>query len=154
MFGPRLAKGGSASTVPRMPAIWKACCGTERPSMAQSAEEHAKKLSNPVARLISVPMQFDDGQGIGTANGNRSFVNVRPVVPFSSSTDWSEGNALEMNRPEAALGANPSLERPRKRGESRKQLIRLGNLGVADGTRTHDNRNHNPGLYQLSYSHH
>ena len=27
-------------------------------------------------------------------------------------------------------------------------------VGVADGTRTHDNRNHNPGLYQLSYSHH
>ncbi len=25
--------------------------------------------------------------------------------------------------------------------------------GVADGARTHDNRNHNPGLYQLSYSH-
>jgi hypothetical protein len=30
----------------------------------------------------------------------------------------------------------------------------LGNIGVADGTRTHDDRNHNPGLYQLSYSHH
>ena len=27
------------------------------------------------------------------------------------------------------------------------------NTGVADGARTHDNRNHNPGLYQLSYSH-
>lgn len=27
-------------------------------------------------------------------------------------------------------------------------------LGVDDGTRTHDSRNHNPGLYQLSYSHH
>ena len=25
---------------------------------------------------------------------------------------------------------------------------------MADGIRTHDNRNHNPGLYQLSYSHH
>ena len=25
--------------------------------------------------------------------------------------------------------------------------------GVANGARTHDNRNHNPGLYQLSYSH-
>ena len=25
--------------------------------------------------------------------------------------------------------------------------------GVADGTRTRDNWNHNPGLYQLSYSH-
>jgi hypothetical protein len=26
-------------------------------------------------------------------------------------------------------------------------------LGVADGTRTHDDQNHNLGLYQLSYSH-
>ena len=28
------------------------------------------------------------------------------------------------------------------------------NDGVTDGARTRDNRNHNPGLYQLSYSHH
>jgi hypothetical protein len=27
------------------------------------------------------------------------------------------------------------------------------NIGVADGARTHDNQNHNLGLYQLSYSH-
>ncbi len=27
-------------------------------------------------------------------------------------------------------------------------------LRVNDGARTHDNRNHNPGLYQLSYTHH
>ena len=26
--------------------------------------------------------------------------------------------------------------------------------GVDDGTRTHDDWNHNPGLYQLSYTHH
>ena len=26
--------------------------------------------------------------------------------------------------------------------------------GVDDGARTHDGRNHNPGLYQLSYVHH
>jgi hypothetical protein len=26
--------------------------------------------------------------------------------------------------------------------------------GVDDGARTHDDRNHNPGLYQLSYVHH
>ena len=26
--------------------------------------------------------------------------------------------------------------------------------GVGDGARTHDHRNHNPGLYQLSYAHH
>ncbi len=28
------------------------------------------------------------------------------------------------------------------------------NFGVIDGARTHDNWNHNPGLYQLSYDHH
>jgi hypothetical protein len=27
-------------------------------------------------------------------------------------------------------------------------------LGVSDGDRTRDNRNHNPVLYQLSYAHH
>ena len=27
-------------------------------------------------------------------------------------------------------------------------------IGVTDGARTHDNRSHSPGLYQLSYSHH
>ena len=33
-------------------------------------------------------------------------------------------------------------------------ILRSEFCGVADGARTHDNRNHNPGLYQLSYSHH
>ena len=33
------------------------------------------------------------------------------------------------------------------------EQIRLKN-GVTDGARTHDSRNHNPGLYQLSYGHH
>ena len=34
-----------------------------------------------------------------------------------------------------------------------KIALELVLVGVADGARTHDNRNHNPGLYQLSYSH-
>ncbi len=29
----------------------------------------------------------------------------------------------------------------------------LAKNGVGDGARTRDNRNHNPGLYQLSYTH-
>ncbi len=39
------------------------------------------------------------------------------------------------------------------RFRSRLSLPIKALLGVADGARTHDNRNHNPGLYQLSYSH-
>ena len=34
-----------------------------------------------------------------------------------------------------------------------EKVARAYKTGVADGARTHDNRNHNPGLYQLSYSH-
>ena len=30
----------------------------------------------------------------------------------------------------------------------------LREIGVTDGARTHDNRSHSPGLYQLSYDHH
>ena len=30
---------------------------------------------------------------------------------------------------------------------------RAGDGGVTDGTRTHNHRDHNPGLYQLSYGH-
>ena len=35
------------------------------------------------------------------------------------------------------------------------ELARVGarQIGVDDGTRTHDGRDHNPGLYQLSYVH-
>jgi hypothetical protein len=32
-------------------------------------------------------------------------------------------------------------------------MVRSKN-GVADGTRTHDNQNHNLALYQLNYGHH
>ena len=44
----------------------------------------------------------------------------------------------------------------RARNDKARQLpgFVLDLFGVADGTRTHDNRNHNPGLYQLSYGHH
>src|SRR5262245_45719488 len=38
-------------------------------------------------------------------------------------------------------------------GKHRVARIFTTELGVADGTRTHDHRDHNPGLYQLSYRH-
>lgn len=46
-------------------------------------------------------------------------------------------------------GADSTRKRKKTRTEKYGPLS-----GVADGARTHDNRNHNPGLYQLSYSHH
>jgi len=58
-------------------------------STQESADELAKKLSNPVASLISVPMQYNVDFDIGTANGTKHYLNVQPVIPHSLSDDMN-----------------------------------------------------------------
>jgi hypothetical protein len=50
-----------------------------------SAEELAKKLSNPIASLISVPFQNNTDLGIGANNGARNTLNIQPVIPLRIS---------------------------------------------------------------------
>ncbi len=51
----------------------------------ESASDLAKKLSNPVASIISVPFQNNLDVGIGEFNGSRNTLNFQPVLPFSIS---------------------------------------------------------------------
>ena len=53
------------------------------------AAELAKKLQNPIASLISVPIQSNWDFGIGPENAMRYTANVQPVIPFSISEDWN-----------------------------------------------------------------
>jgi len=54
------------------------------------AAELAKKLSNPIASLISLPLQnnFDWGGGPND-DGFRYTLAVQPVIPFSLNEDWN-----------------------------------------------------------------
>lgn len=54
---------------------------------AQEAEL-AKKLQNPIADLISAPIQNNWDFGIGPADAMRYTANVQPIVPVSLSTNW------------------------------------------------------------------
>jgi hypothetical protein len=54
------------------------------------AAELAKKLSNPVAALISVPFQNNFEFGGGPKNdGFRYLLNFQPVIPISLNEDWN-----------------------------------------------------------------
>jgi len=57
------------------------------PVFAQDEAELAKKLSNPVASLISVPIQANYDQDIGpTEDGSVWKINIQPVIPITLAT--------------------------------------------------------------------
>jgi hypothetical protein len=59
------------------------------PAAASSSEELRKQSQNPIANLISVPIQENWNFGIGPASRVQNVLNIQPVIPFSVSKDWN-----------------------------------------------------------------
>ena len=56
---------------------------------AQSADELAKATANPVANLISVPLQSNWDKGYGPGDNTQYTLNVQPVIPFKLNNEWN-----------------------------------------------------------------
>lgn len=61
------------------------------PANARSGDaELAQELTNPLADLVTIPIQMNFDRGIGPADGGTKITtNVQPVVPVQLSEDWN-----------------------------------------------------------------
>jgi hypothetical protein len=60
-----------------------------QPSPANDSEVLRKKAQNPVADLISVPMQENWNFGIGPDSRVQNVLNIQPVIPINVSQNWN-----------------------------------------------------------------
>jgi hypothetical protein len=62
---------------------------TTTPPPEESQAELAKKLNNPVASLISVPLQNNLDCGVGETGTCRNTLNLQPVIPLSFNDKYN-----------------------------------------------------------------
>ncbi len=58
-------------------------------SDAEAAEKLRKAAQNPVASLISVPVQENWNFNIGPNDRTQNVLNIQPVIPISAGKDWN-----------------------------------------------------------------
>ncbi len=59
------------------------------PVLAQDEQALAKASQNPVADLVSVPIQHNANLQFGPDDDYQSVTNIQPVLPFKVSEDWN-----------------------------------------------------------------
>ncbi len=76
-------QSGTTSAKPK-PDAEEAEAGT-----SQATEALQKATQNPVASLISVPIQNNNNFGVNPGYRNQDVLNIQPVIPIGISKDWN-----------------------------------------------------------------
>lgn len=69
-------------------SLWAQQVPADSSDTSQEADL-AKKVNNPVANLVSVPIKLDWDTGIGTTDAKQATYVVQPVIPISLNEDWN-----------------------------------------------------------------
>jgi len=76
---------------------------------ANSTEALQKATQNPVANLISVPLQNNTNFGVGPYNGTQNVLNIQPVIPVHLTPNWNLINRIILPVAwQPYTGSNPS----------------------------------------------
>jgi hypothetical protein len=59
------------------------------PNQAGGAADLQKAVQNPVASMISVPIQNNSNFGIGPFARTQDVLNIQPVIPVQATADWN-----------------------------------------------------------------
>jgi hypothetical protein len=63
--------------------------GPKPAAAANETQDLAKATQNPVASLISVPLQNNSNFGVGAYNRTQDVFNIQPVIPARISENWT-----------------------------------------------------------------
>jgi hypothetical protein len=63
--------------------------GQGTPNQAGGAEDLRKAVQNPVASMISVPIQNNSNFGIGPFTRTQDVLNIQPVIPVQVTANWN-----------------------------------------------------------------
>ena len=59
------------------------------PVFAQDSDALAKAAQNPIASMISLPIQSNTNLNVGSGKGTQEVLNIQPVYPVSLNNDWN-----------------------------------------------------------------
>ena len=66
-----------------------ALLGILQQSHASEQSDLAEQAQNPIANLISLPLQNNTNFNVGPDDRNQNILNIQPVYPFSIGDDWN-----------------------------------------------------------------